>query len=85
MPAAWAALGAAAAGGRGCGSGCRHALPPSFDIAASRLTQFPLAGLALLDLDLAVGQRFRADDQLSGKADEVHGRELGAGALVASS
>ena len=38
---------------------------------------------AALELDLALGEALRADDDLPGHADEVHGRELRARPLVA--
>ena len=42
-----------------------------------------LAGRAALELDLAGRRAARPDDDLPGQADQVHGGELGAGALVA--
>src|SRR5271167_3895550 len=41
-----------------------------------------LAGGASLQLDHPLGQAARADDQLPGQADEVHGGELAARTLV---
>ena len=43
----------------------------------------PLARRAALQLDLALGEAARADDDLPGQADQVGGGELGARALVA--
>src|SRR6185295_18758709 len=40
------------------------------------------AGPALLDLDLAVSDALRADDQLKWRPDQVHGREFCPGPLV---
>ena len=43
----------------------------------------PLAGRPALQLDLALGEAARADQDLPGQAEKVGGGELGAGPLVA--
>src|SRR5438270_3888214 len=48
-----------------------------------RRKHLPLAALAVLHLDVALGEPLRADDDLPWQADEVEGSELRAGALVA--
>ena len=58
-------------------------MPVSLASALSMRQLLALAGRAALQLDDALLQPLRADDQLPGQADHVHGRELGAAALVA--